>query len=96
MADSNVLEGTDSDGNAGLTFTEGGLLAALEAAMKGADEGPPDAFTVAQLCEMTGGNPYAIRRELGRLKASGRLTLVQVKRVRLDDRAVSVTAYRWR
>ena len=95
MADTTILEGNSADDD-GVTFTEGGLLAALEAAMKSADEGPADAYTVAQLCEMTGANPFAIRRELAKLKAAGRLALVQVKRRRLDDRAVLVTAYRWR
>ena len=91
MAGSNVLEGTE-DGVA--SFTERELIAALEAAMSRGDNGPPDAFTVGQLCETTGKEPRAVRLALATLKRAGRLQLVQVKRQRLDDRWVSVTAYR--
>ncbi len=94
MADSDVLEGT---GNvAGVIFTESDLLAALEAAMRGADDGPADAFTVADLAEKTGRPAPTVRRALGALKAAGRLQVVHVKRTRLDDRAVMTAAYRWR
>ena len=91
MAGSDVLEGTE-DGVA--SFTERELIAALEAAMRGAAEGPADAFTVCQLCELTGKEARSVRLALGALKRAGRLQLVQVKRQRLDDRWVSVTAYR--
>lgn len=91
MADSNVLEGTEG---VAASFTERELIAALEAAMRGAAEGPADAFTVCQLCEMTGKEPRSVRVALATLKRAGRLQLVQVKRQRLDDRWVSVTAYR--
>ncbi len=94
MADTGLLEGTGND--AGLTFTEGDLLAALEAAMKGADEGPADAFTVADLARLTGRPAPQIRKALGTLKAGGWLQVVHVKRMRLDDRAVLTAAYRWR
>ena len=93
MADSDVLESADSGG---VTFQEGDLLAALEAAMRGADDGPADAFTVAELCERTGSTDYRIRKALLRLKQAGRLQVVHVKRLRLDDRAVLTAAYRWK
>lgn len=91
MADSDVLEGTEG---VGVSFTERELIAALEAAMRRADNGPADAFTVGELCERTGKEPRAVRLALAALKRSGRLQLVQVKRQRLDDRWVSVPAYR--
>ncbi len=94
MADCDVLEGTGDD--AGLTFTESALLAALTAALRGADEEPSDAHTVAELVEMTGSTDYQVRRALLRLKAAGRLAVVHVKRRRLDDRVVLTAAYRWR
>lgn len=94
MADTGVLEGTGEA--AGLTFTEGDLLAALEAAMRHADDGPSDAWTVAELAEMTGATDYNVRKALAALKKAGRLQVVHVKRVRLDDRAVLTAAYRWR
>ena len=96
MADTGILEGTDDDNDAGLTFVEGDLLAALEAAMRTADDGPADAFTVADLAEKTGRPAPTVRRALGALKAAGRLQVVHVKRTRLDDRAVMTAAYRWR
>jgi hypothetical protein len=91
MAGSNVLEGTE-DGVA--SFTERELIAALEAAMSRGDDGPADAFTVGQLCAMTGKEPRAVRLALATLKRAGRLRLVAVKRQRLDDRWATVTAYR--
>lgn len=78
------------------TFTEGDLLAALEAAMRHADDGPADAFTVAQLADRTGATVAHVRRALLRLKEQGRLEVCHVKRVRLDDRAVLTAAYRWK
>ena len=79
-----------------LTFTEANLLAALEAAMRGADDGPADAFTVADLATLTGRPAPTVRRALGALKAAGRLQVVMTKRQRLDDRWVATAAYRWR
>lgn len=90
MADTGLLEGAE------LTFTESDLLAALEAAMRGADDGPADAFTVADLAGLTGRPAPTVRRALACLKASGRLQVVHVKRLRLDDRAVLTAAYRWK
>ena len=78
------------------TFTDGDLLAALEAALRGVDEGPADAHTVAELTELTGATDYNVRRALMRLKLAGRLEVCHVKRRRLDDRAVMTAAYRWR
>ena len=94
MADTELVEGTGND--AGVTFTESDLLAALEAAMRAADDGPTDAFTVAELSRLTGVHATTVRRALGELKAAGRLQVVHVKRVRLDDRAVLTAAYRWK
>lgn len=93
MAHSDVLEGAEG---VGVRFTEGELAAALEAAMRGRDDGPADAFTVGQLVEMTGREPRAVRVALATLKRAGRLELVAVKRQRLDDRWATVTAYRLR
>ena len=90
MADSDVLEGAEGVAS----FTERELITALEAAMRGKDDGPADAFTVGQLSERTGKEPRAVRLALAALKRAGRLQLVQVKRQRLDDRWVSVPAYR--
>ena len=90
MADSDVLEGAEGVGS----FTERELIAALEAAMRRADNGPADAFTVGQLCEKTGKEARVVRVALGALKRVGRLKLVMVKKQRLDDRWVSVPAYR--
>ena len=90
MADSDVLEGAEGVGS----FTERELIAALEAAMRGKDDGPADAFTVSQLCETTGKEPRAVRLALAALKRAGRLQLVAVKRQRLDDRWATVMAYR--
>ena len=78
------------------TFTAGDLLTALEAALRGVDEGPPDAFTVADLAGLTGHAAPTVRRALACLKHAGRLEVVFVKRTRLDDRAVMTAAYRWR
>ena len=72
------------------------VLRTLEAAMRGADDGPADAFTVADLADMTRRDRRSIREVLGALKAAGRLQVVHVKRTRLDDRAVMTAAYRWR
>ena len=90
MADSDVLEGAEGVGS----FTERELIAALEAAMRRADDGPADAFTVGQLCARTGKEPRSVRLALAALKRAGRLQLVQVKRQRLDDRWESGPAYR--
>ena len=91
MADSDVLEGAEG---VVASFTERELIAALEAAMRRADNGPADAFTVGELCERTGKEARPVRVALAALKRGGRLQLVQVKRQRLDDRWVSVPAYR--
>lgn len=93
MADSDVLESADSGG---VTFQESDLLAALEAAMRGADDGPADAFTVMELAAVTGQSPIRVRQALGALKAAGHLQVCHVKRLRLDDRAVLTAAYRWK
>ena len=90
MANSDVLEGAEGVGS----FTERELVAALEAAMRRTDDGPADAFTVGQLCERTGKEARVVRVALGALKRAGRLRLVMVKKQRLDDRWVSVPAYR--
>ena len=90
MADSDVLEGAEGVGS----FTERELVAALEAAMRRTDDGPADAFTVGQLCERTGKEARVVRVALAALKRAGRLRLVMVKKQRLDDRWVSVPAYR--
>ena len=90
MADDRVLEGAEG----AVAFSERELLAALEAAMLRADDGPPDAFTVVELCNMTGRDPRVVRGALVTLKRAGRLSLALVKRQRLDDRWVTVTAYR--
>ena len=92
MADTGLLEGTNDD----LVFTDGDLLAALEAALRGVDEGPADAHTVAELVALTGATDYNVRRALMRLKVAGRLEVCHVKRRRLDDRAVMTAAYRWK
>ena len=91
MADSDVLEGAEG---VVASFTERELIAALEAAMRRADNGPADAFTVGELCERTGKEARPVRVALAALKRAGRLKLVMVKRQRLDDRWVSVPAYR--
>ena len=91
MADSDVLEGAEG---VVASFTERELIAALEAAMRRADNGPSDAFTVGELCERTGKEARSVRVALAALKRAGRLRLVMVKRQRLDDRWVSVPAYR--
>ena len=90
MADSDVLEGAEGVAS----FTERELITALEAAMRGKDDGPADAFTVGELCERTGKEARPVRVALAALKRAGRLRLVMVKRQRLDDRWVSVPAYR--
>ena len=90
MANSDVLEGAEGVGS----FTERELVAALEAAMRRTDDGPADAFTVGQLCERTGKEARVVRVALAALKRAGRLRLVMVKKQRLDDRWVSVPAYR--
>jgi uncharacterized protein HemY len=90
MAGSDVLEGAEGVAS----FTERELIAALEAAMRGRDDGPADAFTVSQLSETTGREPRAVRLALAALKRAGRLQLVAVKRQRLDDRWATVMAYR--
>ena len=90
MADSDVLERAEGVAS----FTERELIAALEAAMRRADDGPADAFTVGELCERTGKEARPVRVALAALKRAGRLKLVMVKRQRLDDRWVSVPAYR--
>ena len=71
-----------------------GCVAALEAARRRTDDGPADAFTVGQLCERTGKEARVVRVALAALKRAGRLRLVMVKKQRLDDRWVSVPAYR--
>ena len=91
MANSDVLEGAEG---VVASFTERELIAALEAAMRRADNGPPDAFTVGELCERTGKEARVVRVALAALKRAGRLRLVMVKKQRLDDRWVSVPAYR--
>ena len=91
MADSDVLEGAEG---VVASFTERELIAALEAAMRRADNGPSDAFTVGELCERTGKEPRAVRLALAALKRAGRLRLGMVKRQRLDDRWGSVPGYR--
>ena len=93
MADDEILDGAD----AGLTFAESELLAALAAAMRpAAGDGPADAFTVADLCRLTGRTDRAIRLALAALKERGLLDVLKVPRAGLDDRVVRTPAYRLR
>lgn len=92
MADDEILDGADS----GLSFAESELLAALAAAMRPADDGPADAFTVGDLARLTGRTDRAIRVALGALKERGLLDVVKVPRAGLDDRIVRTPAYRLR
>ena len=93
MADNEILDRAD----AGLTFAESELLAALAAAMRPATgDGPADAFTVADLCRRTGRTERAIRVSLAALKERGLLDVLKVPRAGLDDRVVRTPAYRLR
>lgn len=92
MADNEILDGAD----AGLTFAENELLAALAAAMRPADDGPADAFTVGDLARLTGRTDRVIRLALMTLKERGLLDVLKVPRAGLDDRVVRTPAYRLR
>ena len=91
MADSDVLEGAEG---VVAGFTERELIAALAVPVRRVDNRAADAFTVGELCERTGKEARPVRVALAALKRAGRLKLVMVKRQRLDDRWVSVPAYR--
>lgn len=76
-----------------VTISTSELLDALQEAT--GDSGPTDALTFLELKELIGWGRDRISTHLNKLKASGRLQVVFVKRERLDGNTVKVPAYRF-
>jgi Lon protease-like protein len=57
-------------------------------------EGPEDAFTTDEWCEMLGLGREATRKRLRSAKKANRLERIEVMREALDGRRASVPAYR--
>lgn len=67
-----------------IAITESELLADLRKATQIDEDVPPDAMTVAELCDALGLGPCAISRRLAKYRAEGRLKEYRV--IRRDAR----------
>lgn len=76
-----------------VTISTSELLDALQEAT--GDTDPTDALTLLELRGLIGWGRDRITKHLLKLKASGRLQVVFVKRERLDGNMVKVPAYRF-
>lgn len=76
-----------------LSITEAEILAALDAARRGAASEAEGARTAQEIADDTGVRLPRVRQALAAFKKQGRLRLHQIKRVAIDDRSLSMTGY---
>jgi len=74
-----------------IRITESELVAELRATL--APEAPPNALTMAELCEATGLGRSAIKVKLRAIRAAGRLSVYRVRRIDDAGRAQIIPAY---
>ena len=76
-------------------ITEEALVAALKEALKTDDNlRPRGALTTRELQEILGWSGDRVRRELKKLKVQGKLEVIDVPVITLDNRVQRVTGYR--